>query len=47
MLAAPYAPGSVSDFLRAGPERLHDWVLQCPWRLILFCVTAIVLGAGT
>jgi hypothetical protein len=47
MHAAPYAPGSVGDVLRARPEHFHDWVLQRPSRFIAFCVAAIVFGAGT
>lgn len=43
------APGilPIGDFLRAGPERLHDWVVDRPSRLITSCIVAIVLGAGT
>jgi hypothetical protein len=47
MTAIACPPGSVGDFLRAGPERLHDWVRERPSRLIAFCVAAIVIGAGT
>jgi hypothetical protein len=37
----------IGGFLRAGPGRLHDWVVERPSRLIAFCVVAIVIGAGT
>ena len=47
MIVAPCIPGSVADFLRAGPERWHDWVNQRPFRLIVFCVATIIIGAGT
>jgi hypothetical protein len=46
MTAATCTPGFVGDFLRASPERLHDWVAQRPSRLISFCLVAIVIGAG-
>jgi len=46
MIAAPCTLDSVGDFLRASPERLHDWVKQHPARLIILCVTAIVVGSG-
>lgn len=46
MIAAPCNLGSVGDFLRAGPELLHDWVKQRPARLIILCVAAIAVGSG-
>jgi hypothetical protein len=47
MTAITCTHSSVGDFLRAGPERLHDWVRERPSRLIAFCVAAIVIGAGS
>jgi hypothetical protein len=46
MIATPYTPGSIGGFLRAGPERMHEWVMQRPSRLIAFCVATIAVGAG-
>jgi hypothetical protein len=46
MHAAPYAPGSAGEVLRARPEHLHDWVMQRPARFIALCVATIVFGAG-
>src|ERR1044071_8676459 len=37
---------SVGDFLRAGPARQRDWVSGHTTRLVVFCLAAIVLGAG-
>ena len=39
-------PGAIGVFLRAGPERLREWVLHRQLNLVIFCVVAIVLGAG-
>ena len=39
-------PGAIGVFLRAGPERLREWVLHRQSNLVTFCVVAIVLGAG-
>lgn len=47
MTTASYAPGSVGDYLRVGPEQLHDWVLRRPVRLIVLCFAVVVLGAGS
>jgi len=39
-------PDSVGVFLRAGPERLREWVLHRQWNLVMFCVGVIVIGGG-
>lgn len=46
MFAAPCIPNSVGVFLRAGPERLREWVTRRQANLVGFCVAAIVIGAG-
>src|SRR5882724_729908 len=47
MIAASPAPKSIGEFLRAEPERFHDWLLRRRENLIWFCVVAIVIGAGS
>jgi hypothetical protein len=37
---------SVGLFLRSDAKRLHEWVTRSRSRLVWFCVTAIVVGAG-
>jgi hypothetical protein len=39
-------PRLVGTFLRAGPERFHEWILRRQSRLMIFCVTATMIGAG-
>ena len=38
--------GSLGVFLRARPELLREWMLCRQLNLVLFCVVAIVIGAG-
>jgi hypothetical protein len=40
-------PRSVDAFLRAGPESFQEWVTRRQLHLIVFCVAAIVVGAGS
>jgi hypothetical protein len=40
------APGSVREFLAAAPEVFYGWVTRRLLNLVLFCVAAIVVGAG-
>lgn len=47
MNAASDVPNSVGVFLRAGPECFHEWVAHRQLNLTAFCVTAIVIGAGS
>jgi len=42
----PVRLGSISVFLRARPELLREWVLRRQLNLVMFCVVAIVIGAG-
>jgi len=46
MTAASTVLKSVGEFLRAGPERFHELVVRRQGNLVVFCVTAIVVGAG-
>ncbi len=39
--------GQVSLLLRAEPASLHDWVARSPQDRVLFCVSAIAIGAGS
>ena len=39
-------PTSLGVFLRARPELLREWVLHRQLNLVMFCVVAIVIGAG-
>ncbi|HEX4351164.1 MAG TPA: hypothetical protein VH251_12290 [Verrucomicrobiae bacterium] len=41
------APRSVDAFLRAGPESFHEWVTRRQSYLMVGCVAAIVIGAGS
>jgi len=47
VFAAPGIPNSVGVFLRAGPERVREWVSHRQSQLVAFCVAAIVIGAGS
>ena len=40
-------PRSLDAFLRAAPENVHDWVMRRQSALMVACVAAIVLGAGS
>ena len=40
-------PGNISAFLRAKPEQLQAWMQSQSGNLIVFCVIAIVIGAGS
>jgi len=46
MTAALAIPKLVDAFLHAKSEAFHDWVSRRPMKLAVFCVAAIVLGAG-
>jgi hypothetical protein len=39
-------PKTIGVFLRARPELLREWVLRRQLHLVMFCVVAIVIGAG-
>ncbi|MBW8865410.1 MAG: hypothetical protein JF609_10930 [Verrucomicrobia bacterium] len=40
------APRSIGVFLGAGPEKFYEWVVWRQSYLVMFCVAAIVAGAG-
>jgi len=46
-MTAAAVPKSFDAFLRAGPEGLHDWVMRRQMALVVFCLVAIVFGAGS
>lgn len=46
-LAAAKPPGGIAGFLAAAPELQRDWVTRGRARWTLFCLLAILLGAGT
>ena len=46
MSTASGFPKSVAAFLRAKPEDYRKWVVSRQWNLLVFCVAAIVIGAG-
>jgi hypothetical protein len=46
MTAHPGIFPSVGGFLRAEPERFREWMLRRQLNLVVFCVTAIAVGAG-
>jgi len=41
------SPRSVDAFLRAGPESFHEWVTRRQSALMVGCVAAIIIGAGS
>lgn len=47
MNATAQVPHSIGAFLRAEPERFHEWVMRRQGNLVGFCVVAIVVGAGS
>jgi len=47
MTAAPDVSCAIGDFLRAEPERFRDWIVRRQLNLVIFCVAAIVIGAGS
>lgn len=47
MIATPGTPKSIGAFLRAEPKRFRGWMLCQQGHLVLFCVVAIVAGAGS
>ena len=47
MIATATTPGSVREFLAAAPGAFHGWVTRRPLNLVLFCVAAVVMGAGS
>ena len=46
-MTAAAVPKSFDAFLRAGPEGLHEWVIRRQMALVVFCLVAIVFGAGS
>lgn len=47
MIAASETPKSIGTFLRAEPECFRGWLLRQQRSLVVFCVVAIVVGAGS
>lgn len=47
MPTAACNPNSPAAFLRAEPTRLREWITRRQSNLVVFCVSAIVIGAGT
>jgi len=46
MPTAATNPNSPAAFLRAEPARLREWITRRQANLVVFCVAAIVIGAG-
>jgi hypothetical protein len=47
VIAASESPKSIGAFLRAEPERFRGWIFRQQGNLVVFCVVAIVVGAGS
>src|SRR5450756_323916 len=47
MTVATPVPGSVRDFLAAAPEAFYAWMVRRPMNLVMFCLVAVVAGAGS
>ena len=46
VIATQKTPKSIGDFLRAKPECFRGWMLSQQGYLVVFCIMAIVAGAG-
>ncbi len=46
MNSADKSPVSLDSFLRAEPEGLRDWMVRRQGNMVIYCVVAIVAGAG-